>query len=60
VRRTCEKREDILDWLWTGGKISPMTKGGSVPTPSLIHSASDRQFQLPYFEYSYDKVSDKN
>ena len=39
---------------------SLMTKGGSMPTPSLIQSASDRHFQLPYFEYSYDKVSDKN
>jgi hypothetical protein len=49
-------------WLgiWTGGKNSPMTKGGSMPAPSLIQSASDRQFQLPYFEFSYDKVSDKN
>jgi hypothetical protein len=49
-------------WIGCGPveKISPMTKGGSLPAPSSIPSASDRHFQLPYFEYSYDKVSDKN
>ena len=37
-----------------------MTKGGSMPAPSLFQAAFNRQFQIPYFEFSYDKVSDKN
>jgi hypothetical protein len=32
VRTTCEKREDILDEIWTGGNFPPMTKGGSFST----------------------------
>jgi hypothetical protein len=49
-------------WIGCGPveKISPMTKGGSVPAPSPIPSAFDRHFLLPYSEFSYDKVSDKN
>jgi hypothetical protein len=49
-------------WLgiWTGGKNSPMTKGGSMPAPSFIQPASVRYSPLPHFEYFYDKVSHKN
>jgi hypothetical protein len=49
-------------WLGSGPVeiFPPMTKGGSMPAPSRIQSASDRQFPLPHFEFSYDKVSDKD
>jgi hypothetical protein len=49
-------------WLGSGPveKFPPMTKGGSLPAPICIQPASDRQFPLPHFEFSYDKVSDKN
>ena len=46
--------------MWTGGFFSLMTKGGSLSALNRIQSASDRHFPLPYFDYSYDKVSDKN
>jgi hypothetical protein len=49
-------------WIGSGPveKFPPMTKGGSMPAPRRIQSAFDRHFPLPHFEYSYDKVSDKN
>ena len=46
--------------MWTGGKFPPMTKGGSLLKISRIQSATITHFPLPYFKYSYDKVSDKN
>jgi hypothetical protein len=49
-------------WIGSGPVESfpPTTKGGSMPAPSLIQSASDGFFPLAYLEYFYDKVSDKN
>jgi hypothetical protein len=49
-------------WLGSGPveNFPLMTKGGSMPAPSRIQPASDRQFPLPHFDFSYDKVSDKN
>jgi hypothetical protein len=60
ARQTCEKREDILVGMWAGGKFPPMTKGGSLSALNRVQSASERHFPLRHFEYSYDKVSDKN
>jgi hypothetical protein len=49
-------------WLGSGPveNFPLMTKGGSMPAPSRIQSAFDRQFPLPHFKFSYDKVSDKD
>jgi hypothetical protein len=49
-------------WIGSGPVVNfpLMTKGGSMPAPSRIQSASDRQFPLPHFKFSYDKVSDKD
>jgi hypothetical protein len=49
-------------WIGSGPVVNfpLMTKCGSMPAPSRIQSASDGFFPLAYFEYFYDKVSDKN
>jgi hypothetical protein len=49
-------------WLGSGPveKFPLMTKGGSLPAPICIQPASVRYSPLPHFEFSYDKVSDKN
>ena len=46
--------------MWTGGKFPPMTKGGSLLKKNRVQSVTDTHFPLPHFEFSYDKVSDKN
>jgi hypothetical protein len=60
ARQTSEKREDILVGMWTGGKFPPMTKGGSLLKIKRVQSATDTHFLLLHFEFSHDKVSDKN
>jgi hypothetical protein len=50
--------------FWPGSgpveNFPPMTTGGSLSAMSRIQSASDRFFPLAHFEFSHDKVSDKN
>jgi hypothetical protein len=49
-------------WICSGPveNFPPMTKGGSLSEMSRIQSASDRFYPLAHFEFSYDKVSDKD
>jgi hypothetical protein len=49
-------------WIGSGPVVNfpLMTKGGSMPAPSRIQSASDRFYPLAHFDFSYDKISDKN
>jgi|GEM_PF-6499028 len=46
--------------MWTGGKFPPMTKGGSLLKKNRVQSVTDTHFPLLHFEFSHDKVSDKN
>jgi hypothetical protein len=49
-------------WIGSGPveNFPPMTKGGSLSEMIRIQSASDRFYPLAHFDFSYDKISDKN
>jgi hypothetical protein len=49
-------------WIGSGPveNFPPTTKGGSLSEMIRIQSASYRFFPLAHFEFSYDKISDKN